>query len=62
MNPFSFIETKADIQHNKIMHLEDSMEMYGIYNPETLEKLIDTVHHRNNIATPNEKKTICRRA
>ena len=25
------------------MHLEDSIVMYGIYNAETLEKLIDTV-------------------
>ena len=36
------------------MHLED----YGyvcIYNAETLEKLIDTIHHMHNITTPNEK-------
>ena len=25
------------LQHNKLMHLEDSMVMYGIYNAETLE-------------------------
>ena len=25
------------IQHNKLMHLEDTMVMYGIYNAETLE-------------------------
>ena len=49
------METKADLQHNKIMHLEDFMVMYGIYNTETLEKLIDTVHHKHNITTPNEK-------
>ena len=49
------MERKADIQHNKIMHLEDSMVMYGIYGAETLEKLIDTIHHIHNIITPNEK-------
>ena len=31
------------------------MVMYGIYNSETLEKLIDTVHNMNNTTTPNEK-------
>ena len=46
---------KADIQCNKIKHLEESMVMYGIYNTETLEKLIDIVHHIHNITIPNEK-------
>ena len=46
---------KTDIQHNRVMHLEDSMLMYGIYSAEALEKLIDTVHHIHNITTPNEK-------
>ena len=49
------METKANIQCNKLMHLEDSMVMYDIYNAEPLEKLIDMVHHRHNITTPNEK-------
>ena len=49
------METKANIQHNKPMHLEDSMVMYGVYNAETLEKLIEMVHHMHNIMTPNEK-------
>ena len=47
--------SKTTIQHNKLMHLEDSMEMYDIYNAETLEKLINTVHHIHNITSPNEK-------
>ena len=37
------MENKVDIQHNKIFHLEDSMVIYGIYNSDTLEALIDTV-------------------
>ena len=49
------METKTDIQHNKIMHLEDSMVMYGIYNTETLKKLIDTVQYIHNKTTTNEK-------
>ena len=37
------------------MHLEDSMVMYGIYKAETLEKLINTVHHIHNFTSPNEE-------
>ena len=37
------------------MHLENSRVMYSIYNAETLETPINTVHHINNIATPYEK-------
>ena len=48
------MERKTDIQHNKILHLEDSIVMYGIYNTETLEKLIDIVHCIHNMTT-NEK-------
>ena len=28
------METKTNIQHNKLIHLEDSMVMYGVYNAE----------------------------
>ena len=33
------------------MYLEDSMVMYGIYNAETLENLIHTVHYMHNSTT-----------
>ena len=33
------METK-NIQLNKLMHLEDSMVMYGVCSAETLDKLI----------------------
>ena len=49
------MEITADIEHNKIMHLEDSMVMYSVYNAKTLEKLIETVHHIHNITTQNKK-------
>ena len=55
------METKAKAQCNRLMHLEDSIMMYGVYNPETLEKLVNTVHIMCNNTTPNEKKTIHRR-
>ena len=30
-------------QRNKLKHLENSLIMYGVYNVETLEKLVETV-------------------
>ena len=49
------MENKADIQQNKPMKLETSMLMYGIYNTETLEKLITTVHNIHNTTFPPER-------
>ena len=49
------IDNKVDLQRNKIFHLEDSMVMYGVYNSDTLEDLIDTVHKLHNRTTWNEK-------
>ena len=37
-----------DIEQNRVFHLEDSMIMYGVYNVDTLEKLIQMVHKMNN--------------
>ena len=49
------MKNKVNLQWNKLIHLKDSMVMYGIYNVETLEKLITTVHQMHNITTPNER-------
>ena len=49
------MKDKVDIQHNTIFHLEDSMVMYGVYNLDTLEDLIKTVHKLHNTTTWNEK-------
>ena len=49
------METKTDIQHNTHIHLEDTIVMYGVYNAETFEKLINTVHHMHNNKTLHEK-------
>ena len=35
---------KVNLQHNKLMHIEDSLVMDIIYSAETSEKLITTVH------------------
>ena len=49
------MENKVKLQCNKLIHSEDSMVMYGIYNAEILEKLITTIHQMHNITTPNER-------
>ena len=45
---------KANIQHNKLMKLDNTMLMYGIYNAEKLQKFIKTVHKIHN-TSPHEK-------
>ena len=37
------------------MKLDDTMLMYGIYNAETLEKLINTVQEIHNVSSSHEK-------
>ena len=49
------MSNQADIQCNKLMKLENTMLMYGIYNVETLEKLINTVQEIHNITSSYEK-------
>ena len=46
---------KATIQHNKLVQLENSMFMYGVYNKGTLEKLISTVHNIHNTTSSHER-------
>ena len=49
------MNNEASIQHNRLMKLDDTMLMYGIYNVETLEKLINTVHEIHNVTSSHEK-------
>ena len=49
------MDSKSTIQHNKLMQLENSMVMYGIYNAETLEQLINTVHQIHNTISSSER-------
>ena len=49
------MDSKTSFQCNKLIHLEDLMVMYGIYNAETLEKHINTGHCIHNFASPSEK-------
>ena len=49
------MDNKATIQHNKLVQLENPMLMYGVYNMETLEKLINTVHNIRNTTLSHER-------
>ena len=49
------MDNKANIQCNKLMQLENSMLMYGVYSVETLEKLITTVHNIHNTTSSHER-------
>ena len=49
------MDSKANIQHNKLMQLDNSMLMYSVYNVETLEKLITTVHNIHSTTSSNER-------
>ena len=49
------MDSKTTIQHNKLMQLENSTLMYSVYNAETLEKLINTVHHIHNTTSSHER-------
>ena len=49
------MDRKANIQCNKLMQLEDSMLMYGVYTAETLGKLITTVHNIHNTTSSHER-------
>ena len=49
------MSNQANIQHNKLMKLDNTMLMYGIYNAETLEKLVNTVHEIDNMTSSHEK-------
>ena len=49
------MNNQANIQHNKLMKLDDTMLMYEIYNAETLKKLIQTVPEIHNATSSQEK-------
>ena len=49
------MDNKATIQHKKLMQLKNSMLMYGIFNMETLDKLINTVHNIHNTTSSHER-------
>ena len=49
------MNSKTNIDHNRVYHLEDNMIMYGKYNSDTLMELVNMVHQMQNIATLKEQ-------
>ena len=49
------MDNEINAQHSKLLKLDNTMLMYGIYNAETLEKVINTVHNIHNITSSHEK-------
>ena len=49
------MSNQADIQCNKLIKLDNTMLMYGIYNAGTLEKLINAVQEIHNVTSSHEK-------
>ena len=48
------LDSETTTQQKKLMKLENSMLMYGIYNAEMLEKLISIVHNIHNTTSSHE--------
>ena len=49
------INSRSEIDHNRVYHLEDTMIMYGKYNSDTLMELVKTVHQMQNVTTWKKK-------
>ena len=49
------MDNEINAQCNKLLKLDNTMLMYGIYNAETLERLINTVHNIHNVTSSHER-------
>ena len=49
------MNNEADIQCNKCLKLDNTMLIYGLYNADILEKLINTVQEIHNVTSSHEK-------
>ena len=49
------MNNEVNFQCNNLLKLDNTMLMYGIYNAETLEKLINTVQDIHNVTSSHER-------
>ena len=49
------MNNEINFQCNKLLKLDNTMLMYGIYNAETLEKLINTVQDLHNVTSSHKR-------
>ena len=50
----SAMGNEIETQCNKFLKLDNSKLMYGLYNADTLEQLINTIHNIHNVTTSHE--------
>ena len=51
----SAMDNEINAQCNKLLKLDNTMLMYGIYNAEMLEKLINTMHNIHNVTSSHKR-------
>ena len=49
------MNNEVNFQHNKLLKLDNTMLIYGMYNAEALEKLINTVQEIHNVTSSHER-------
>ena len=49
------MNNEVDFQCNKLLKLDNTMLIYGIYNAETLDKIINTVQEIHNVTSSHER-------
>ena len=49
------MNNEVNFQCNKLFKLDNTMLMYGIYNAEIIEKLINTVQDIHNVTSSHER-------
>ena len=49
------MNNEVNFQHNKLLKIDNAMLMYGLYNAETLDKLINTVQDIHNVTSSHER-------
>ena len=54
-NAMIAMNNEVNFQCNRLLKLDNSILMYGIYNAETLEQLINTVQEIHNITSSHER-------
>ena len=51
----NILNSKTNIDHNRVYHLEDTMIIYDKYNSDTLMELVNMLHQMQNVTTWKEK-------
>ena len=49
------LNSRTNIGHNRVYHLEDTLIKYGKYSSDTLMELVNMMHQRQNVTTWKEK-------